>query len=191
MIIPQETLQKTQITTMRPLAKPKDVIKALTGSWLYLNVTTYYDNGTIAHSEEATLGKNPVGMLTYQPTWMSATFMSARPEDRPPSLDTNLPSLPGPDDEWALIGKHTMAYAGPWHVSQTTEDKEVGQLTHGPTWVAWLPSWVGRTLVKDYKLYDEGATLRFLYKTSDGNNGDMFFRKLSEADDDSGGEVVE
>lgn len=117
--------------------------------------------------------------------------MSARPEDRPPSLDTNLPSLPGPDDEWALIGKHTMAYAGPWHVSQTTEDKEVGQLTHGPTWVAWLPSWVGRTLVKDYKLYDEGATLRFLYKTSDGNNGDMFFRKLSEADDDSGGEVVE
>ncbi|KAI1458865.1 hypothetical protein F4805DRAFT_105657 [Annulohypoxylon moriforme] len=167
---------------MRPLAKPKDVIKALTGSWLYLNVTTYFDNGTIAHSEEPTLGKSPVGILTYQPTWMSATFMSSRPEDRPPNLDTKSPALPGPDAEWALIGKHTMAYAGPWHVSQTTEDKEVGQITHGPTRVAWLPAWVGRVLVKDYVLYDGGGTLRFLYKTSDGNNGDMFFGKLGEED---------
>ncbi|KAI0884298.1 uncharacterized protein GGS22DRAFT_194840 [Annulohypoxylon maeteangense] len=170
---------------MRPLAKPKDVIKALTGSWIYLNVTTYYDNGTIAHSEDASLGKSPVGMITYQPTWMSATFMSSRAEDRPPDLNIDTPALPGPDAEWALIGKHTMAYAGPWHVSETTEDKEVGQVTHGPTWVAWLPAWVGKRLVKNYVLYDEGTTLRFLYKTSDGNNGDMWFRKLREEDDDS------
>ncbi|KAI1206930.1 uncharacterized protein F4807DRAFT_437713 [Annulohypoxylon truncatum] len=172
---------------MRPLAKPKDVIKALTGSWLYLNVTTYYDNGTIAHSEEPTLGKFPVGMLTYQPTWMSATFMSSRPEDRPPDLNINsAAALAGPDDEWALIGKHTMAYAGPWRVSQTTEDKEVGQIAHGPIRVAWLPSWVGGTLVKDYEIYDAGGTLRFLYRTSDGNRGDMWFRRLGVEDDDDG-----
>ncbi|KAI2466049.1 hypothetical protein F4781DRAFT_368828 [Annulohypoxylon bovei var. microspora] len=167
---------------MRPLANPKDVIKALTGSWLYLNVTTYYDNGTIAHSEEPALGRFPVGMLTYNPTWMSATFMSSRPDDRPPEIDTD--TLAGPDAEWALIGKHTMAYAGPWYVSETTEDKEVGQITHGPTKIAWLPTWVGKVLVKNYNLYDDANTLRFKYKTQDGNNGDMFFRKLSEEDND-------
>ncbi|KAI1100249.1 hypothetical protein F4804DRAFT_319446 [Jackrogersella minutella] len=81
---------------------------------------------------------------------MSATLMSSRQEDRPPGLDTD--TMAAPDEEWALIGKHTLVYVGPWCVSETTEHVEAGQITHGPTSIAWLPTWVGKVLVKNYTL---------------------------------------
>ncbi|OTA94592.1 hypothetical protein M434DRAFT_394532 [Hypoxylon sp. CO27-5] len=166
------------------MVKPDDVIKAITGTWLYLNVTSYFDNGTISHHEDASLGKFPVGIVTYNPNgWMSANFMSSRPEDRPPNIDIETQDV-GTDAEWALIGKHTLAYAGPWFVSETTKEVEVGQITHGPIKVAWVPTWVGIQFQKNYTLYDDAKTLRFRSKNQVGINGDMFFRRLETGKDD-------
>ncbi|KAI1390774.1 Lipocalin-like domain-containing protein [Hypoxylon trugodes] len=165
-----------------PLTKPEDVVKAITGTWLYLNVTSYYDNGTISRHEEASLGRYPVGLLNYNAQgFMSANFMSARPEDRPPGVDTEKIEI-GTDAEWSLIGKHTLSYSGPWYVSETTKDVEVGQITHGPTRVAWLPSWVGKELVKNYTLLEDGTIMRLRSKNDEGINGDMFFTRLAGGD---------
>lgn len=108
---------------------------------------------------------------------MSANFMSSRPEDRPGQLDTT--ELEGAEEEWALIGKHTLAYAGPYYVSVTTSEVETGQITHGPAQVAWLPSWVGKEIRKNYTLLDERATLRLVARTNDDVLvAEMYFRKL-------------
>ncbi|KAI0377955.1 Lipocalin-like domain-containing protein [Hypomontagnella monticulosa] len=161
------------------MVKPEDVIKAISGTWLYLNVTNFYDNGTIVPSEPVALGRYPVGMLMYNTYgYMSATFMSARPEDRPPGVDTDEIEI-GTDAEWSLIGKHTLSYAGPFYVSETTDDVEVGQITHGPTDIAWLPSWVGKELQKNYTLYDDKDVMRFKTKSKKGVNADMFFTRLA------------
>ncbi|KAI1138603.1 Lipocalin-like domain-containing protein [Hypoxylon sp. FL0543] len=166
------------------MVKPEDVIKAITGTWLYLNVTSYFDNGTISHHEDAGLGRFPVGILTYNANgWMSANFMSSRPEDRPPNIDIETQDV-GTDAEWALIGKHTLAYAGPWYVSETTEEVDVGQITHGPTKVAWVPTWVGKEFQKNYTLYDGAGVMRFKSRSQEGLIGDMFFRRLDAGDDD-------
>ncbi|KAI1376550.1 Lipocalin-like domain-containing protein [Hypoxylon crocopeplum] len=160
------------------MVKPEDVIKAISGSWLYLNKTSFYDNGTISDKEDPTLGRNPVGMLTYDSAgYMSANFMSSRTDDRPADIDTAKPEY-GSDAEWALIGKHILAYAGPWYVSVTTDDVETGQITHGPTDIAWLPTWVGIELWKNYTLFEDGKTMRFISKTQNGLLSDMYFKRL-------------
>ncbi|KAI1655625.1 Lipocalin-like domain-containing protein [Daldinia decipiens] len=161
------------------MVKPDAVMKAITGTWLYLNVTSYFDNGTVSHDPDPALGQFPVGMLTYNTAgWMSANFVSSKPEDRPEDIDTGAPDV-GTDAEWALIGKHTLAYAGPWYVSETTDDVEVGQITHGPTKIAWLPTWVGIELQKNYTLLEDNTMMRFRSRTQDSKNGDMFFKRLA------------
>lgn len=108
---------------------------------------------------------------------MSANFMSSIAENRPANIDTQTLDE-GTDAEWALIGKHTLAYAGPWYVSETTDEVEVGQITHGPTEVAWVPTWVGKELQKNYTLLEDGKTMVFRSKTQDGLNGVMYFKRL-------------
>ncbi|KAI6081147.1 Lipocalin-like domain-containing protein [Hypoxylon rubiginosum] len=160
------------------MVKPEDVMKAISGTWLYLNVTTFYDNGTMSHEEDPGLGASPTGMLNYNTAgWMSANFMSGRPEDRPGNIDSAALDV-GTDAEWALIGKHTISYSGPWRVSITTDEVEDGQITHGPTRVAWLPSWLGIELQKNYTLYEDD-TMRFISRTQDGKIGHMFFTRLA------------
>ncbi|KAI2603668.1 hypothetical protein GGR54DRAFT_633646 [Hypoxylon sp. NC1633] len=160
------------------MVKPEDVMRAISGSWLYLNKTSFFDNGTISPTEDAVLGSNPVGMLTYNAAgYMAANFMSSRPEDRPANIDTDV-LTDGTDAEWALIGRHTLAYAGPWRVSITTDRVETGQIMHGPTRIAWLPSWVDIELMKNYTLFDEGQVMLFRSIAIDGLASEMFFRRL-------------
>ncbi|KAI0166936.1 Lipocalin-like domain-containing protein [Hypoxylon sp. FL1284] len=161
------------------MVKPEDVMKALSGTWLYLNVTTFNDNGTISHEEDPGLGASPTGMLHYNAAGlMSANFMSGRAADRPAGVDSAAIDV-GSDADWALIGKHTLSYAGPYRVTLTTDDVEEGQITHGPTRVAWLPSWVGRELEKNYTLYDDDEVMRFIARTQDGRISHQFFQRLA------------
>ncbi|KAI1761414.1 Lipocalin-like domain-containing protein [Hypoxylon sp. FL1150] len=160
------------------MVRPEDVMKAISGTWLYLNVTAFYDNGTQSHEEDPGLGASPTGMLSYNAAgWMAANFMSGRPEDRPDNVDSAALDV-GTDAEWALIGKHTISYSGPWRVSIATDDVGTGQITHGPTRVAWLPSWLGIELQKNYTLYEDD-TMRFISRTQDGKIGHMFFTRLA------------
>ncbi|KAL7625267.1 hypothetical protein AAE478_004483 [Parahypoxylon ruwenzoriense] len=159
------------------MVKPEDVVQAIVGTWLYINRTSWNDDGTVSTDPDPGLGKSPVGMLTYDALgYMSANFMSSRPEDRPEGIDTP-PTDSQPQAEWALVGKHTLSYAGPWYVSETTDVVEKGQITHGPTRIAWLPSWVGIELQKNYTLFDGGETMRFIAKTADGKRGEMYFER--------------
>ncbi|KAI1798862.1 hypothetical protein F4811DRAFT_566072 [Daldinia bambusicola] len=137
------------------MVKLEAAMEAITGTWLFINVTSYFDNGTVSRDPDPALGQSLAGMLTCNAaSWMSANFMSSNPEDHA---------------HRTLIGNHTLAYAGPWYISETTDEVEVCQITHGPTKIAWLPTWVGIELQKNYTLS----------KAQNGKNGEMLFRRVA------------
>lgn len=108
-------------------------------------------------------GANPVGLILYHPThYMSATLASTTPEDRP--ADLAWPFRAGQSDaDWALVGKHSLAYAGPFSFNESVPVEAVaggvtGQVVHGPLEVATLPSHVGSAQRRDFSLvFGEGG----------------------------------
>ncbi|EKG11018.1 hypothetical protein MPH_12021 [Macrophomina phaseolina MS6] len=95
---------------------------------------------------------------------MSATLASTTPEDRPQNL--TWPYREGQSDaDWALVGKHSLAYAGPFSFNESVPVKEVdggleGQVIHGPLEVASLPSFVGSEQPRDFSLvWGDGGKL--------------------------------
>lgn len=73
---------------------------------------------------DVTYGAAPMGLLTYTPTgWMSATNAATEKNLRPEHL--TFPYLDGQSDaDWALIGKHTLAYAGPFSIVRACDSLE-------------------------------------------------------------------
>jgi hypothetical protein len=62
---------------------------------------------------DAAYGIAPVGILTYSRTgYMSATITATEPAFRP---NLTFPFQPtDADADWALVGKHSIGYAGPF-----------------------------------------------------------------------------
>ncbi|GME34918.1 hypothetical protein GTA08_BOTSDO09092 [Neofusicoccum parvum] len=93
----------------------------------------------------------PSGMSLYTPNGFCALLVTAndttKPELRPTYLDQSDYSS-GTDAEWALIGKYSIAGAGPYHLSNITGGNDTsgtgpqGTVT-GEFWTATLPSRLG------------------------------------------------
>lgn len=103
-------------------------------------------------------GPHPVGLILYHPDYyMSAALASTTPEDRPQNL--TWPYRPSQGDaDWALVGKHSIAYMGPFRLNESfpvvrTEDRVEGQIIHGPLEVASLPSFTGTYQRRDFTLH--------------------------------------
>jgi hypothetical protein len=104
---------------------------------------------------------------------MSATITATEPSLRPANL--TFPFSPTDSDaEWALVGKHSIGYAGPFRVNPDVESSvHEGQLFHGPLVVANVPSWVGSEQRRNFSVVrEEGETwLRIGSERGEGLGG--------------------
>lgn len=111
-------------------------------------------------------------MLYYLPTgFMSACLTSTDPDNRPEGL--TLPYQANQSDaEWAEIGRHSLAYAGPFDLNVSSYEEATGsmtgQITHGPLYTSTLPSYQGTYLPRQFEFANNYTQLTL---TSDIGNG--------------------
>lgn len=142
----------------QPYYPDEAIYAAIAGTYSLINTTSARDGEPIP--DEA-YGENPVGIITYSKSgWMSATITATEPELRP---NLTFPFLPEHDDaDWALVGKHSIGYAGPFTVSRDIPANTThGQIFHGPLTVANVPTWVKSLQRRNYTVYNtpEGKLL--------------------------------
>jgi hypothetical protein len=126
-------------------------------------------------------GSAPTGILIYTSTgWMSATITATEPSLRPSNL--TFPFLPNDTDaDWALVGKHSIGYAGPLRLSDAIPASETnGQVFHGPLSVANVPSWVGQSHRRNYTVVQEGGEvlLRIGSERGGGFTGVLWWKRV-------------
>ncbi|KAF1850808.1 uncharacterized protein K460DRAFT_382394 [Cucurbitaria berberidis CBS 394.84] len=122
---------------------PQNIASVLSGAWQLLNNTSTYLNGT--NNPAGSMGHASVGLLIYHPLgYMSANLASTDPADTPPANHTELT-----DADFALIGRHSLNYAGELHVWEGSNET-VGTLTHGPLTTSSRPSWLKTNQTRNY-----------------------------------------
>ncbi|KAL1411717.1 hypothetical protein Q8F55_002683 [Vanrija albida] len=94
--------------------KCSPILAALAGTYSLLNTTSQHNGTPIP---DRAYGASPVGVLIYTKSgFMSATISATEPELRPANL-----TFPYTDEQadadWALVGKHSIGYAGHLSVS--------------------------------------------------------------------------
>jgi hypothetical protein len=115
-----------------------------------------HSNGTSANQPESALGTYPVGILMYHPSgYMSATMASTNTTVRPQNISYPFSKTDSLAD-WALVGQHTLSYAGPYSFTGRNEGEMRGEVKHGPLFVANVPNWVGSDQLRNFTLVREG-----------------------------------
>lgn len=146
------------------------------GAFSLLNITRTQNGNPIA---DITYGDNPAGVISYTPTgFMSAVLTATDPDFRP--LDLTLPAQTNQTDaEWADVGRHSLAYAGPFHFndSQTKNDFE-GQIIHGPLLTSTLPSFVGSLQHRDFVFTEDGKYLNLIGNLGGGVIDSLWWERL-------------
>ncbi|KAH7028278.1 Lipocalin-like domain-containing protein [Macrophomina phaseolina] len=139
---------------------PESVLSLFVGAWSLLNISST-QNGI--PNVDPGFGPHPVGLILYHlDQYMSAALASTTPEDRPQNLTWPYRPAQG-DADWALVGKHSIAYMGPFRLNESvpvveTEGGVEGQVVHGPLEVASLPSFMGTYQRRDFSLlFHEGG----------------------------------
>ncbi|WYZ44961.1 hypothetical protein EsH8_VIII_000277 [Colletotrichum jinshuiense] len=156
--------------------QPSEIFAILAGTYTLLNTSATRDGVPI---DDPTYGSAPVGILTYSKTgYMSATITSTDVEDRPANL--TFPFEEGQSDaDWALVGKHSIGYAGPFRISdEIPATATFGQVFHGPLTVANVPSMVGANHKRNYTIFEDGKLLRITSQRDGSNRGELWWRRL-------------
>ena len=157
-------------------------------------------------------GEDPVGLLTYTPSgfmslniaaskhilrtqiWTRLKYSSAQSQYRPANLTFPYNETDSKQD-WALVGQHTLSYAGPWSVSHddSTTEKS-GSMVHGPIWVANVPKWTGIEEHSNYSVHETKSSegfpkgtklLRMESKWDNGNEGVLWWRRVDGGTDEN------
>lgn len=158
-----------------------DIRKSLAGSYSLVNTSSTLNNVPIP---DATYGENPVGMLLYTATgFMSATITATEKAFRPA---VQFPFQPNETDaEWALVGKHSIGYSGPFRINtDLPASKTEGQVFHGPLTVANVPTMVGQLHKRNYTVVEreeDGKSITYLKIGSErggGYRGVLWWRRL-------------
>lgn len=146
------------------------------GAFQLLNITRT-QNGNVIPDE--TYGDVPAGVISYTPSgFMSAVLQATASEYRP--LDLTLPAQDNQTDaEWAEVGRHTLAYAGPFFFndSQTKSDFQ-GQIVHGPLLTSTLPSFVGSSQHRDFVFTEGGKFLNLIGNLGNGVIDNLWWQRL-------------
>jgi len=113
--------------------------------------------------------------------FMSAVLTATAADLRP--MDLTLPAEANQTDaEWALVGRHTLAYSGPFYFDQTIKHNEtVGQVVHGPLITSTLPSFVGSLQHREFSFSDDFETLHLVGNLGGGVVDSLYWRKLNRA----------
>ena len=112
---------------------------------------------------------------------MSANLQSTDAEDRPP---TDLGSFPPENNdtdtlwEWALMGAHTLSYAGPFSIVWADEEKLVGEAIHGPLTMSMNPVWEGSEQKRNFSVLEDGNVL-WITGTTNSGSSELYWRRLS------------
>lgn len=149
------------------------------GAFNLLNITRT-QNGTVI--SDSTYGENPAGVIMYTPTgFMSAVLTTTDPSLRP--LDLTLPAQDNQTDtEWAEVGRHTLAYSGPFHFNQNvTSNKDIrhGQIIHGPLITSTLPRFVGSLQRRNFTFTEDAMYLNLIGDLGNGVVDNLWWERLS------------
>ncbi|EMD86864.1 hypothetical protein COCC4DRAFT_24625 [Bipolaris maydis ATCC 48331] len=157
------------------------ILKALAGTYTLLNTSSTLNDEPIP---DATYGAAPVGNLIYTASgFMSATITATEKEFRPL---VSFPFLANESDaDWALVGKHSIGYSGPFRINTALPATETeGQVFHGPLTVANVPTMVGQEHRRNYTIVEreeEGKMVKYLKIGSErggGFRGVLWWRRL-------------
>ncbi|KAF2846947.1 hypothetical protein T440DRAFT_218470 [Plenodomus tracheiphilus IPT5] len=165
--------------------RPSDVqiLAAIAGTYTLLNTSSTLNNVPVP---DRAYGENPVRILIYTATgFVSATITATEPSLRPQNL--TFPFRPNDTDaDWALVGKHSIGYAGPVRINPALPANETqGQIFHGPLIVANVPSLAGERQTRNYSIVDqweEGKWVRYLKIGSErgnGNRGVLWWKRVA------------
>ncbi|KXT09633.1 hypothetical protein AC579_3136 [Pseudocercospora musae] len=158
----------------------EEIFSALAGTYSLIN-STNYRNGKQISNKGTPYGEHPVGLITYSASgWMSATITATEREFRP---NLTFPFQPNDTDaDWAVVGKHSLGYAGPYQVNRELPcpNSTYGQLFHGPLAVASVPSWQGTLQRRNYSVHStiDGKLLRIGSDRGGGNTAELWWRKV-------------
>lgn len=125
-----------------------------------------------------------MGILTYSASgYMSATLTATETELRP---NVTFPfQVNDTDSDWALVGKHSIGYAGPFRINpDLPANATQGQLFHGPLTVANVPTMVGQEQRRNYTVvsrWEAGKQVKYLRIGSErgrGYRGELWWKRL-------------
>ncbi|KAJ4298989.1 hypothetical protein N0V90_004233 [Kalmusia sp. IMI 367209] len=139
--------------------KTKDqFLTLLSGAWVIYNQTAIYQNGTEVPNRkpDGAQGPNGTGVILYHPSMqMSAILTPTIPEWRPHDLIYGKYENTT-DAQWAILGKHNLAYAAPFTLKVLPEEEEDdGVVTHGPL-LSNIPSYDGSFFTRNFTVMGEG-----------------------------------
>ncbi|KAF2242237.1 hypothetical protein BU26DRAFT_467400, partial [Trematosphaeria pertusa] len=162
------------------MVSPQDVLSTLAGAWVLLNSSATNPDGTpVNRTTDTSQGRNGTGTLIYAASgYVSAILTPTDPLYRPRNLTYN-DFDNTTDAEWAVLGKHNLAYTTPISVQVLPEGAaDQGIVTHGPIKMANVPSLEGTNLVRNFTLMEEGRVLRLRIRASDGVRSLLYWGRM-------------
>lgn len=157
-----------------------DSLKLFVGAFNLLNITRTQNDAVIA---DITYGEHPAGVISYTPTgYMSAVLTSTDPDLRPQAL--TLPAQANQSvTDWAEVGEHTLAYAGPFHFSRIdSSDGRKGEVIHGPLITATLPRFVGSLQTRQFEFSEDNKFLTLIGNLGSGVIDTLVWQRLEHND---------
>lgn len=111
---------------------------------------------------------------------MSANMASTHEPWRPKHLRWP-PGETDADADWALVGKHAMAYAGTWAMNSSFPATETeGHVVHSP-FVASVPGIVGSAQYRQYAVHKQGGETYLNIAVQAGDlRSDIWWRSVAE-----------
>lgn len=147
------------------------------GAWSLIN-NTRTDNGVQIY--DTTYGDKPAGTIMYTSSGfmcavLTATNATLRPQDLTLPAEDNQT-----DAEWAAVGRHTLAYSGPFYFNQSIKHNETnGQVVHGPLISSTLPSFVGSFQHRTFSFHDDYQTLELIGDLGNGVVDTLYWAKMN------------
>ncbi|KAJ4349552.1 uncharacterized protein N0V89_008168 [Didymosphaeria variabile] len=152
---------------------PEQLVALLSGAWTIYNQTSVYPNGTaVPRAPDAAQGPNGTGVILCPSSFPLHLFLTNRPKDHPTMQMSAIltPTLPAyrphnltygkfdntTDADWAILGKHNLAYAAPFTLTVLPEeDNDDGVVVHGPL-LSNVPSYDGAFFKRNFTIIGEG-----------------------------------
>jgi len=113
---------------------------------------------------------------------MSAVLTATDPSLRPFQL--TLPAQDNQTDaEWAEVGRHTLAYAGPFYFNESSASADglTGEIIHGPLLTSTLPSFVGSLQHREFKFTEDGKYLNLIGNLGNGVIDNLKWKRLERS----------